>query len=93
MTAQPDQTAAPKPEQITVEFDYSRAVHVPGESFEVNVDHHGTVKIAFAAIGMNPKDAEVSFIAHVPPHMVAPLVNAMGMIANRMGIKLYDSIK
>ena len=93
MSQPADQKPAEKPAEIKVEFDYSKAVHVPAESFEINVDAHGTVKLALAAIGMNPKDAEVAVVAHIPRHMVEPLVNAVGMIANRLNIKLHNSIQ
>jgi hypothetical protein len=82
---------AAKPEDM--KYDYSKAVHVIGETFQINVEPNGTVKIAFAAVGMNPTDAQVQAVAHITPGLMEPLINAMGLIANRMGIKIHNSVQ
>jgi hypothetical protein len=89
----PNLTEVPQPKPGEVKFDHSNAVHVPAESFEINVDAHGTIRLAFAAVGLDPKVAHVSFVAHIPLHMVEQYVNAVGVIANRMKIKMHNSIQ
>lgn len=76
-----------------VKFDYSRAVHVPCGAFEINVEPTGMVKLALAATTMQSTDAQVQVIAHIPQNLMEPLVNAIGLVANRMGIKIHNTVQ
>jgi hypothetical protein len=95
MADNPNVKTIPHPPGDKVEFDYSKAlvVHAIGEKFQINADPNGTVMIAFAANTMDPAKAQVQVVAHLTPGLFEPLLNAMGLIANRMGIKVHNSIQ
>jgi hypothetical protein len=93
MSKPSDLRETPQANAEEMKFNYSKAVHVVGEAFQINVDPNGTVKIAFAATGMEPSCADVQAIAHIPPTMMEPLVNAICMVANRMRIKIHNTVQ
>lgn len=91
--ANPNVRELPAAKAEDMQFDHSKAIHVIGEAFQVNVEPNGTVKIAFAAVSMNSKDAQVQAVAHITPGLMEPFINAMGLVANRMGIKIHNSVQ